>query len=102
MALPELVINCVEAENQCVVVNRSEVRNIRVRIKLTAFKKVIRNLNLAAEKGQTLFRNKMTAAGKLFFKLQGRDVAKRIVILEVLMKVVSLAANDKNIPTLAT
>ena len=57
VALSKLVIDRVEAENENVVVDCSEVRNVGVRIKLPPLKEVTRNLDLAAEKSEALFRN---------------------------------------------
>ena len=91
----------VEAENQDMISDRSEIRNVRVRIELPAFKNVIRNLYLAIKNGETLLGDKVTSIHKLLLELHCRDVTHRVVILKVLMEVIALPANDKNVSTFA-
>src|SRR6185369_12965486 len=91
----------VEAEDEHVIVNGSKVRDVRVRVELSPFKNVIRNLYFAIEKSEALFSDKPASIHELFLELHRRDVAQRVVILEVLMDVIAVSTNDKDVAAFA-
>ena len=71
----ELIVDCVEAKDEHVIAKRSKIRNVCVRVKLPAFKAVIRNLYFAIEKREALPGEKATPIRKLSFQLNRRDVS---------------------------
>ncbi len=52
---------------------------------------------MTIEKGETLFSDDSAAVRKIAVKLHRRDIAKRIIVLEILMKIVGFAANNEQI-----
>ena len=73
--LTKLIVDCIEAENEHVIVDSSQIRNIRVRVELPPFKTVIRNPYLAIEKREALLRDETAPIRELMVQLHCRDVA---------------------------
>src|SRR5690349_23239183 len=68
----ELIVDGVEAENEHVIVDGSEVGNVGISVKLPACEKVVRNFQLAIEEREALLGHKAASIRELSFQLEGR------------------------------
>ena len=66
----KLIEGGVKAENKRVIFDRLKIGNVGVRIKLPSVELVLRNFDLAIEKGDALFGNYPATVRKITVKLQ--------------------------------
>jgi hypothetical protein len=57
------------------IIDRSKVGNVCIRVKLPAFEKVIRNFQLTVKKSKALLSDQAAAISEFRVELQSRDVA---------------------------
>jgi hypothetical protein len=95
--LAELIILRVEPEDQGVISDGPEIRDVRVGIELLTREEVVRRRELSFEESETLLSDDAAGRRKFAVEADRGDVPERIVLFEIPVLCVSSPPQNKNI-----